>query len=356
MDGKRKFFQSCFLKVLLVTFLWLLLLSYFSEKKSWLYNLILKYWGHKQVAEPPLLNITTQRPLKYDPHSQHGPFDIAYPYNYAYVLNEPYKCVARTPFLVLMVPVAPHNREARDIIRQTWGNESLIAGVAIVRIFALGLPSGDRAPQIQAELKKESQEHHDIIQKDFLDSYRNLTIKTMAILDWLVSYCPGASYAMKIDTDTFLNVDNLVNKLLDPHAPHPKQDYITGVVIVNGEARRDTGSKWYMPFEVYPKSTYPLYVSGIGYVFSLDLAKKVLKVSKYVKPLFLEDVYVGMCLEKLDIKPTYPPSASLFNLYSFPYDYCRFSKIITVTDIPIMELVKFWKDFQVPGHLCEGKE
>ncbi len=36
---------------------------------------------------------------------------------------------------------------------------------------------------------------------DFLDCYKNLTIKTMVMLEWLDSYCSSASYAMKIDSD-----------------------------------------------------------------------------------------------------------------------------------------------------------
>ncbi|MBN3299610.1 B3GT2 galactosyltransferase, partial [Amia calva] len=251
-----------------------------------------------------------------------------------------------------MVPVAPDNHGVRDIIRKTWGNESLVPGVNILRIFYVGLSSGQQAPHIQGKLERESREHRDIIQKDFVDSYRNLTIKTMMMLDWLVSYCPTASYAMKIDTDSFLNVDKLVNGLLDPRAVRVKQDYITGVVIEGGRVRRDKSSKWYVPKEVYPYSTYPLYVSGIGYVLSVDLVKKILNKSQSVKPFFLEDVYVGMCLEALKIKPSYPPRRSYFHLYPFPYDRCQFSNIILMTDINITEFLDYWSDFQKPGAHC----
>uniref|UniRef100_W5NP43 Hexosyltransferase n=2 Tax=Lepisosteus oculatus TaxID=7918 RepID=W5NP43_LEPOC len=289
--------------------------------------------------------------ITYNLQLPHGPYDVAYPYNYTYIINEPEKCSKMTPFLILMVPVAPDNRLSRDTIRRTWGNESLIPGVNILRIFYLGLPSGEQASRIQEELKNESREHQDMVQKDFMDSYFNLTIKTMMILDWLTSYCSESPYAIKIDTDTFLNVDHLV-KFLDPKAIPTKKDFITGVIIEGGEARRDRGSKWYMPEEVYPKRTYPLYVSGIGYIFSLDLAQKILEKSKYVKPLHLEDVYVGMCLEELNIKPTYPPSQSLFNLQCLPFDKCLYSKMITMTDLSNSELLYYWIAFQKPGPPC----
>lgn len=41
--------------------------------------------------------------------------------------------------MVLMIPVAPHNREARDIIRSTWGKEIRVLGQVISHYFLLGL-------------------------------------------------------------------------------------------------------------------------------------------------------------------------------------------------------------------------
>ena len=89
----------------------------------------------------------------------------------------------------------------------------------------------------------ENQEHSDIIQMDFIDSYHNLTIKTMMVMNWLATHCPNASYAMKVDTDTFVNVFYLVNELL---AVSPRHDFITGSVIADGRPRRDRRSKWYV--------------------------------------------------------------------------------------------------------------
>ncbi|MBN3299626.1 B3GT2 galactosyltransferase, partial [Amia calva] len=251
-----------------------------------------------------------------------------------------------------MVPVAPHERPARDAIRKTWGQENSVPGVDILRIFVLGLPSGDQATQIQVELERESQEHHDIIQKDFLDSYRNLTIKTMAIMDWLVSYCLRASYAMKIDTDMFLNVDYLVNKLLDPSAAHPKRNYITGLVLENTAVHRNKGSKFYMPKEVFPSDTYPIYVSGVGYVFSIDLASKLLSTSWLVEPVFLEDVYVGLCLRQLGIRPVSLPQQGLFSFDFIPYSKCRYSQLVATTGIHPEQLLQMWEDFTHGEHSC----
>nr|XP_006631703.2 PREDICTED: beta-1,3-galactosyltransferase 2-like [Lepisosteus oculatus] len=279
-------------------------------------------------------------------------YNIAYPAVYRYILNEPDKCREMSPFLILMIPVAPADHAARDAIRKTWGREGLIPGVIIWRIFYVGLPQGDRALRIQAALEKESREHRDIVQKDFLDSYRNLTIKTMMILDWLASYCPGASYVMKIDTDMFLNVDYLVNKVLDPRRVPPKQDFMTGRIINFGIIRRDPGSKWYMPLALYPGCFYPQYVSGVSYVFSTDLVPKILQASQSVRPIFLEDVYVGMCLQQLGIHPTYPPDSSSFSPFPTAYNRCRFLGYVSATLAQPEQLLQIWQDFQRAKFTC----
>ncbi|XP_035260185.1 beta-1,3-galactosyltransferase 1-like [Anguilla anguilla] len=277
-----------------------------------------------------------------------GPFEVAYPHLYHFILDQPDKCQGLDPFLVLMVPVAPWNREARDAVRATWGNQSLVSGVTIRRLFILGL--ADRTG-LQEELFRESSEHHDLLQGDFLDSYRNLTIKTMLMMEWLVAHCPNAAYAAKVDTDMFLNMKLLI-RLLDPHASRPKHNYITGAIITGGVVRRDKGSRWYMPPEVYPNPTYPLYISGNAYAFSMDLPGKILEASRVVKPIYLEDVYLGMCLEHLGLEPTPLPDPGLFHLWPLPYSRCHYTNIVSVTGMKPHQLLLYWADFHKAGPPC----
>lgn len=119
-------------------------------------------------------------------------------------------CKDAAPFLVLIVPVAPNNVAARDAIRKTWGGEKVVLDRRVETLFVLGLPGGADAVQQQEKLKQENLQHRDLIQSDFQDSYRNLTIKTMMMLEWVNARCANASYAMKIDSDIILHVQNLV--------------------------------------------------------------------------------------------------------------------------------------------------
>ena len=51
----------------------------------------------------------------------------------------------------------------------------------------------------------ENLQYHDLIQSDFTDSYNNLTIKTMVIMDWLATRCPLLSPSCPLEVETLVS-------------------------------------------------------------------------------------------------------------------------------------------------------
>ncbi len=264
---------------------------------------------------------------------------VAHPSNYHFILDEPDKCGQWDPFLVLMVPVAPHQLEARNAIRSTWGSESSVQGKAVLTLFLVGLTGGAEAQQ---QLEEESRQHRDLLQSNFVDSYFNLTIKTMVIMDWLATRCPQAAYAMKVDSDMYINVENLITFLLSPNTP--RENYITGHLMWDRSVVRNKNSKWYVSEELYPEPKYPTYLLGMGYVFSNDLPEKIVEASKKVKAFNIEDAYVGACLKQLGIEPSSPPDPSLFRVYMGQYNRDNFLRVITTILGSPQQLIDIWKD------------
>ncbi|XP_039999817.1 beta-1,3-galactosyltransferase 2-like [Xiphias gladius] len=270
---------------------------------------------------------------------------------FPYIINEPHKCVDNrpTPFLVMLIATEARKVEARNAIRQTWGNESVAPALGFIRLFMLGKNEGELGFLQQRMLEAESQRHHDIIQQDFLDSYKNLTIKTLMGMNWVAMHCPRASYVMKTDSDMFVNTEYLIYKLLRPELK-PKMNYFTGNNMRGFAPNRNKNSKWYMPPELYPNEKYPTFCSGTGYVFSGDLARKIYHASLSIHQLHLEDVYVGICLAKLQIEPTPPPNEFLFNHWRVSYSSCKYSHLITSHGFHPNELLKYWHHLQSNKH------
>ncbi|KAM3623222.1 uncharacterized protein V6R79_008604 [Siganus canaliculatus] len=291
---------------------------------------------------------TTESPTT-QPHTG-TQYHQAYPRNYVFTMDNTEVCKTKTPFLVLMVPVRPNDVAARDAIRQTWGKDNLVQGQVVVTLFMLGYSGGAGVEQMQMKLQQENLQYHDLIQSNFLDTYLNLTIKTMVIMDWLATRCPTAAYAMKVDSDMFLNIDNLV--LMLQKQGIPTMNYLTGMLMWNRPVVRTKSSKWYVPEELYPEPTYPTYTLGMGYIFSNDLPQRFVEISKSIKPFNIEDAYIGMCMKKLGLAPTSPPDPSQFKAYNSQYNRCEFSKVITYILGSAEQLVRYWTDLKKPGPPC----
>ena len=79
-------------------------------------------------------------------------------------------------YLVVFVHSRPSNFARREQIRHTWGNESLFASFSTkLRVVYM---LGDSAnASVQSLIEEEQVRHGDIVQGNFIDSYRNLTYK-----------------------------------------------------------------------------------------------------------------------------------------------------------------------------------
>lgn len=290
-----------------------------------------------QTSPPPI-------PLPSPPeYKSPGPYLVEYPYKYKFIINEVTRCQELKPFLVLVVPVAPQNKADRQIIRDTWGAQKVVLDQKVALFFLLGLGKVD-----EKELLEESRQYGDLIQSNFVDCYKNLTIKTMVMLEWLDAHCRDAAYAMKIDSDIFLNLPRLVQML--QHSP--KTDYLTGLVERAAVVHRYTSSKWFVPFDIFREEKYPPYALGLGYVLSLDLPKRLVEVSREVKALYIEDVYLGMCMQRLGLQLTEPSVYGAFHVHPLSYNRCQYSKIIATTLYDHTDRRQLWRDFTKSGQYC----
>ncbi|XP_036610178.1 beta-1,3-galactosyltransferase 2-like [Trichosurus vulpecula] len=308
---------------------------------------------HEATGEKHLLNITNPRPqlttpshLKVNKTTPKNDEMHKDPVPYTFLIQEEDKCKNTTPFLVFLICTTEGQKSRRDNIRKTWGNESLVPGYSVVRLFLLGVQKQGSTEAI----RNESRMYRDIIQQDFRDTYRNLTLKVLMGMKWVATYCPNAHFVMKTDSDMFVNTEYLIQKVLVTKST--SELYFTGFPMRKATPIRSSRSKWYMPFDMYPGKFYPDFCSGTGYVFSGSLATMIYQVSFSIKVLHLEDVYVGLCLQKIGVKVSSPPRISLFNPFKVKFNPCTYNKLITSHYISSNELLIFWDEIQKAKDNC----
>ena len=106
---------------------------------------------------------------------------VAYPHLYSFTLDEPNRCRQESPFLVLMIPVAPHNRRAREVIRKTWGKESTVSGQAVSHYFLLGMSSKESETEQVSVLSFKITELFFSISLDIFDGRKGYNKKVFLI-------------------------------------------------------------------------------------------------------------------------------------------------------------------------------
>ena len=194
--------------------------------------------------------------------------------------------------LVIVVHSHPSYRDRRDAIRHTWGrygNRQQGAPPSTRLVFALGIDAKVRSDAVRAE----SVVYDDIIQGDFFDAYENMTLKSLFGLKWVSEQCARVPYMLKSDDDTFISIPYLIEIL---QRKRPTRS-ILGPCNSRSAVHRE--GKWAISKELFPFNQYPVYMSGSGYVITVDIVRELYETSAYVTPLFIDDVYVTGILAKI---------------------------------------------------------
>ncbi|XP_014219981.1 beta-1,3-galactosyltransferase 1 isoform X2 [Copidosoma floridanum] len=259
------------------------------------------------------------------------------PENNTTAILNPSNICGESAYLLIVVCSAVTNVNARLTIRNTWGNQSnldVLYDSSVKLVFLLGLSGNDT---INDYVVDESHLYNDVIQEHFHDSYNNLTLKSLMMLKWATTYCDKITYLMKSDDDMFINVPALIKAL---KARAKSTGTLIGSLICNAKPVTDIKNKWYTPKYMYSERTYPNYLSGTGYVMSLDVARRIYKAALAVPLLHLEDVYItGICAKKIGLRPA--------NQHGFSYiprklETCALREVITAHKINASTMNTIW--------------
>ncbi|XP_058518125.1 lactosylceramide 1,3-N-acetyl-beta-D-glucosaminyltransferase [Ochotona princeps] len=274
-------------------------------------------------------------------HSSEGP-------RYPYLINHEEKCQAQDVLLLLFVKTAPENYDRRSAIRRTWGNERYVWSqlhANIKTLFVLGVPNPLKGEELQRKLVWEDEMYRDIIQQDFVDSFYNLTLKLLMQFSWANAFCPHARFLMTADDDIFIHMPNLIEYLRSLEQMGV-QDFWAGRVHWGAPPVRDRSSKYYVSYEMYQWPAYPDYTAGAAYIISGDVAAKVYEASQTLNSsLYIDDVFMGLCANKMGITPQNHVFFS--GEGKAPYHPCIYDKMIT-SHGHVEDLQDLWKDATDP--------
>lgn len=268
------------------------------------------------------------------------------------------------PLLLLAIKTTELNFENRQAIRQTWGQEGWVEGQKggssggyVRRVFLLGKDNHMNQGVDSSELLQlESKHYRDILQWDFKDTFFNLTLKDVLFWSWFSRVCGQTRFIFKGDDDVFVNTPKMITYLRDqlkkPQAKKTMNSFMVGDVIGAAIPSRVNNSKYFIPESFY-KGLYPAYAGGGGVLYSGLLTKRLHNMSKRVHLFPIDDVYVGMCMVRLNAFPVHHPAFLTFDFSEKEAEeLCSYHTILLVHKRSPSQLVKLWVEMQKAQAQC----
>ncbi|CAC5376831.1 unnamed protein product [Mytilus coruscus] len=229
-------------------------------------------------------NISTQFKSYYINASANELMDpFIHQHRYELLINHKMKCKGKNVFLLVFIHVAPGNFAGRNLIRSTFGTISSFHNKRIVRVFVLGKTEN---VTIQQEIVNESKRYMDIVQGNFIDSYRNLTYKLVFSLFWVNNFCNNAKFVIKIDDDIILNIPLIIPYLAEKIKTGQTSNVLECKTITENIPVRERNNKWFITTEEYPFTKFLPYCAGHSSIMSIDVVRKMYRASKNVPYLW----------------------------------------------------------------------
>nr|XP_018902208.1 PREDICTED: beta-1,3-galactosyltransferase 5 [Bemisia tabaci]XP_018902209.1 PREDICTED: beta-1,3-galactosyltransferase 5 [Bemisia tabaci] len=245
--------------------------------------------------------------------------------------------VQGSPLILAFVHSAPKNLKLRNLIRSTWGQE-------LTTIFLLG----ETTPALQEAIETENSLHHDIVQGNFIDSYRNLTYKHVMGFKWASYHCPGAKYLLKTDDDVFVNVLFLRKFIESKLSPTGARKLILCDIQVT-VVQRSFRSKWRVSPKEYSKNWYPQICKGWAILYSPDVSFQLYHIARKAPFFWIDDIYVSGILAPMlnvSLSSVYPFAIQrdkLSGLLSKPYIESQDDFLFGYPGDLITEMNSLWK-------------
>ncbi|NWW95397.1 B3GN3 acetylglucosaminyltransferase, partial [Rhynochetos jubatus] len=260
-------------------------------------------------------------------------------------------------FLLLAIKSSPVNYERREVIRKTWGQERTFEGAFIRRVFLLGVaPSARDAKKLNRLLRLEQREHGDVLQWDFKDTFFNLTLKQVLFHAWLGERCPNVCFVFNGDDDVFVNTDNVVRFAAVSRDNREQRHLMVGQLFLNNSPVRLRRSKYFVPPQLLASERYPPYCGGGGVLMSGFTARVISRESRGIALFPIDDVYLGMCLEKAGLLPASHAGIRTAGVGALanadPFDPCYYRELLVVHRFAPYETALVWGAIREPRLLC----
>ena len=206
-----------------------------------------------------------------------------------YLLENSQLCssVKNLSLLIILHTAADHFIRRMDI-RRTYANTTVFKSLRVM--FLLGTTN---AVSVQDKIVTEFKQYRDILQGDFLDTYRNLTNKGVMGYKWIQERCRNAKVILKVDDDVVVNSHKILKEILPSFQNKSKSILCNHILPYTMPIIRDKRSKWYVAANEFKgQNNYPEYCSGFFVMITNDVIPAIYRAAFKTPFFWIDDVYL----------------------------------------------------------------
>ena len=215
------------------------------------------------------------------------------PHPYTYLLTPPSPCHLRDVTVLFVVPSAPGNEFKRRKVRMSrlYSYAKNPAHRAAL-LFFTGTPSptSRNRQNHQSDIDTEFRKHHDIVQQNYTDTYRNIRLKAVSMLQWASRFCHTAEYVIRTDDDVEVNVTELVDAI--NRVGRENRNFVMGRIVKDRLVSRWNMSKYFTSRDEYSRDLWPPFALGGLLGYPLATVRLLYEAALRTRPVWLDDVFI----------------------------------------------------------------
>ncbi|VDM41071.1 unnamed protein product [Toxocara canis] len=258
--------------------------------------------------------------------------------------NNSKNVASSTNFILIVVKSSAQNLANRAAIRATWGAVREHAGYFLRAVFVVGELQPESRTKMGDVLTQESDMYGDLLIGDYVDAYRNNTLKFLSAVQLAFSYCSKSEnivpFALFVDDDYFVSVQNLVAQL---KLHRPAETLYMGWRF-DSSPFRSRFHKHRVSLSAYPYDRFPPYISAGAVLISRATIRDFYYGIQHVRIFEYDDIYAGIIAYHLGISPIHNPQMQFWKLANTEQ---YLNDLICAHGFASKRLIEFYNDFKM---------
>nr|CAB3224833.1 beta-1,3-galactosyltransferase 5-like [Phallusia mammillata] len=206
-------------------------------------------------------------------------------------------CIARQDVLwkmAIFIKSSAKNFKRREFLRRSWASYRFVQDGMIQTIFVVGNATDPTTDQL---LNDEFMRYKDILQYSGPDDYRNISLKTLAGMQWCSQNYKDVDFYTSGDDDFLIDLVAMRNTLVEFRETTIKNRWPEYPIICMYEKRQNTRphrhkDKWHVPIEEYKWPMWPDFCLGGFYTMSVNVTIQLWDLAQVQKPVRMDDVWI----------------------------------------------------------------